>query len=224
MHLGFALVAWGIASNIVAGAVGLLLATIVYSIERRRPPIRTKWIAVAGLFPLAAILYVWASFTVYAVWCEVVRHVDIVIVDDQRVPLDNGYELVLIPPIEQRFVFKPGGELLHRDLTRIGSTSGLVAGEDRRGHFILHLQTGETERFRGALELQMRLASLGTSVELLTPEAFYRRARWRFSDVVAGAFILLPPIVAFSLFWSRFLRSRESSQEKQTVTAAGTRG
>jgi hypothetical protein len=164
------------------------------------------------LFPLAAVFFIWASFAVYAVWCDVVRHVDIVIVDDQRVPLDNGYELVLIPPREQRFIIKPGGDVVHRHFTRIGRTSGVVAGEDGAGYFVLHLRSGKTERFNSARELENRVALLGAQpIDLLTPEEFYRRVRWQWSDVIAGVFIFVPPIVAFSVLSSRFLRLRHGS-------------
>jgi len=137
MGLGIVLLFWGIVGIVVATTAAAVLVAVVYLFDRRYGLVRPGWLLTAAAIPFASLGYVAAAFAVYAAYCEVVRDVDLGIGDSWRVPLGNGYRLVMIDTADQAFIESPTGLQLHFGLTRIGTAGDVIAGKDEHGLFVI---------------------------------------------------------------------------------------
>ena len=149
----------------------------------------------------------WVIFVVYGIYCEAVRGVDPGIGDSWRVPLKNGYELVMIDTPEQAFVVTPGGGQAHHDFTRIGTTDRFVVVEQGGHFFLMDARSGNESSLRTEAELKESLQGAGEpAIELLPPGDYYNKHRWGAADAVGSAAAFVPPGLVFLVFVWRFAR------------------
>lgn len=208
LGLGVVLLFWGVLTCLAAGIAAVVLAGVVYLVERRRARVRKRWLFVAGVLPFALVAYMWGAFAVYAAWCEVWRDVDLGIGDSWRVPISHGYSLVMIDTAEQAFVRTPAGGQLHFGLTRIGTSGALIAGQDEDGYFVLDAPRGTETSFRSEDDFRRGLVATGASgMQLFPPDAFYDRTRWGRADGAAALLALIPPTAALVAVGWLFMRS-----------------
>lgn len=208
MGLGIVLLFWLVVSGIVSAAAAVVLAGIVYFVERRRGRVRKRWLLGFAILPFLATAYLWSAFAVYGVWCETVRDVDLGIGDSWRVPLTDGYRLTMIDTPDQAFVSDPRGHQSHFGLKRIGTTDRYVAGEDERGFFLIDSQRRMDSPAESEAELRTQLSAAGAEgLALLTPGEFYDRHRWGAADAVAAALMVGPPLVGLCILSVLFARS-----------------
>ncbi len=213
MGLGVVLLFWGAAILIASAGVAGVLAGVVYWVERRRGRVRKRWLVAAAALPFLLMVYVGGVFAAYAVWCEAVRDVDLGIGDSFRVPLGNGYSLMMIDTSEQAVILGPRGEQSHFGLNRVGSNGNVVAGEDEHGFFLVNVRQHTDTSVESKTELQRQLSYLGIGeLQLLPPDEFYVRHRWGAVDGVAAAVIGIPPLAALFLFGVRFARSQRGAR------------
>jgi hypothetical protein len=213
MGLGFVLLFWGIVIFIASAGAAVILAGLVFWIERRRGRVRKRWLAAAAVFPFLMMVYAGGAFAAYAVWCEVVRDVDPGIGDSWRVPLGNGYSLTMIDTSEQAFIRGPRGEQSHFGLTRIGSGRDVVAGEAESSFFLVNVRQHTDTSFASEADLQRQLSLQGVGqLQLMPPAEFYDQHRWGAADGLAAIAIAVPPFAALMFLVRRFARSRDGSR------------
>jgi hypothetical protein len=207
MGLGFVLLFWGVLAVLLAGAAAASLAALAYVFDRRRGRVRRRWLLTAAMVPFVSLGFAAAGFLVYATYCEVVRDVDLGIGDSWRVPLGNGYRLVMIDTPDQAFIKSPDGRELHFGLKRIGSAGDLIAGEDEHGLFLIDGQRRTDEAIASESGLRKVLPPGSGEPQLVAPANFYDVHRWGWPDVVAAVLIVAPPFLMFCALAWRFVRS-----------------
>jgi len=208
MGLGLVLLFWGIAAVLAAGVVAAVLVAVVWFVARAKRRALRGWLVMAAVLPFASLAYAAAGFVAYAVYCEVVRDVDLGIGDSWRVPLGNGYRLVMVDTPDQAFVDAPRDRQLHFGLKRIGRAGDLVVGEDALTIFVIDTQRGTERTLSSESELEAAVPRpRSDKLQLLAPEQFYQAHRWGLLDGVAAAFIIGPPLVVFLMLARRFLGS-----------------
>jgi hypothetical protein len=213
MGLGIVLLFWGIVGIILASAAAAILAAVVYAFDRRHGLARRGWVLTAAAVPFVSLGYAAAGFAAYAVYCEVVRDVDLGIGDSWRVPLGHGYRLIMIDTPDQAFVESPTGVQLHMGLARIGTTEDLIVGEDAQGLFVID-GSHQTEH-AVAPESGLRGIVLGGSgqLQLVSPDDFYNRHRWGMPDVFAAIAIIVPPFLLLIVLAWRFVLTSRAAQK-----------
>ncbi len=203
-------------SGLAALFAACVLAGLVYWFQRRRPPIRTRWIIGAVVLPFASIAYMWGIFVLYGIHCEAVRGVDLGLGDSWRVPLTHGYSLTMIDTPDQAFVETPNGGQAHHGLTRIGSSERFVAVEHDGHFFLTEVRSGSESWLTTEPDLQSAVQKAGeATIELLPPAVYYTNHRWGLADTVAGGVAFVPPGLVFLLFAWRFVRFAFASQVAQ---------
>lgn len=207
MGLGIVLLFWGIVGILLASAAAVVLASLVYFFDRRHRPVRRGWLLTAAALPFISLGYAAAGFAAYAVYCELVRDVDLGIGDSWRVPLGNGYRLVMIDTPDQAFIESPTGSQLHFGLARIGMAGDAIAGEDQHGLFVIDSRLQTEQVVTAESGLRRNLPSGAGQPQLVPPQDFYNHHRWGMQDVIAASVIIVPPLMLlFVLAW-RFARS-----------------
>ena len=193
-----------------------MLAGLVYGFQRRRPPIRTRWIIGAVVLPFASIAYMWGIFVVYGIHCEAVRGVDLGLGDSWRLPLTPGYTLMMIDTPDQAFVETPNGGQAHHGLTRIGSSERFVAVEHDAQFFLTDVRSASESALKTEPELQSVVQKAGeATIEMLPPGDYYAKHRWGLADAAAGGVAFGPPALVFLLFAWRFVRFAFAGQVAQ---------
>src|SRR4051812_5262383 len=208
MGLGIVLLFWGIVGLVLAAAAAAALIAIVYLVDRRRQRWRPWWLIIAAALPFMSLAYGAAGFVVYAVYCEMIRDVDLGIGDGWRVPLGQGYTLKMIDTSEQAYVEAPSGQQLHFGLTRIGTAGTFIVGEDEHGFFAVDAARRSEQVFPSEGDARHALPSdLASHLELVEPGPFYDRHRWTYQDAIAALLLVAPPFVALCLLAARFARA-----------------
>jgi hypothetical protein len=207
MGLGIVLLFWGIVGAVLAGAAAVALAGMAYLFDRRRRQrVRRGWLVIAAVLPFVSLAYAAAGFVAYGAYCELVRDVDMGIGDSWRVPVTDGYRLIMIDTPDQAFLEDSSGRQLHYGLKRIGAAGHVIAGEDEHGLFAIDAQRHTDETI--ASESALRTVSTLDGSALIAPADFYDRHRWSAPDAVAGALIVAPPFLLLCVLAVRFVRTR----------------
>jgi hypothetical protein len=224
MGLGIVLLFWGIVGVVLAGTAAGSLAGMVYVFDRRRRRVRRGWLVTAVVVPFIGLGYVAVGFVVYATYCEVVRDVDLGIGDSWRVPLGNGYRLVMIDTPDQAFVESPSGLHLHFGLKRIGTAGHVIAGEDEHGLFVIDGQRHTDEAIASESSLRRMFPAGSSEPQLIAPENFYNHHRWGLPDVVAAVLIVVPPLLMLCALAWRFVRSGWAANRPLQPTSGAEMG
>jgi hypothetical protein len=224
MGLGIVLLFWGIVGVILAGTAAGALAGMVYLFDRRSRRVRRGWLLTAVAMPVASLGYVGVGFVVYATYCEVVRDVDLGIGDSWRVPLGNGYRLVMIDTADQAFVEGPSGLQLHFGLKRIGTAGDVIAGEDEHGLFVINGERHTDETIASESSLRGVFPAGSGEPQLVAPEDFYRHHRWGVPDLLAAVLIVVPPVLLLCALALRFVRSGWAANRPLQPTSGADAG
>lgn len=233
MGITIVLMFYAVAFTVVATFVAAVLGTAAYLLTKRSSNKR-RAVVVSALFPYACVAFAAAWFLVYAVTNSVVFHRDPGLGDSWETPLPNGYALMMIDTTDQGTVYNPktqggygfvaGGKDSEFGVRQLQVSGNLIFGARDTGYFgrigqestvvdkyfELDSRDNHIAEYDSLNELRQRAAARGIVLNLRTFDSVFSDYRTTWFDYVAGAVLLLIPILGFVLLICWVWRLRRS--------------
>ncbi|HET9743078.1 MAG TPA: hypothetical protein VFQ00_10035 [Terriglobales bacterium] len=247
MGLGLVLLFWAFVGTVAAGIGGVVFSSSAGFLTRHVKKSRRRVLRVAGLFPLACLIWAGGIFVFSAVVNEGFLHRDLGLGDSWHCPLPNGYQILLIDVTDQGMVYNTktqgndGAVTEHDDAidgVRFLQVAGpfLFATSDSKAfdhmnqsteqvdsYFALDTRTGHKAALPSRKALEQFAAQSGYQLNLEPIYSVYSKYRFTWFDVFALLLLLLPPFAGFIglALWIVHLRRGQDDSVKPLLSVQG---
>lgn len=221
MGIAVVLIFYAVVLAIAASVGAAVLGVVSYLLTRRSGQRRKRAILASALFPFVCVAYAGGWFIAYAVINYTMFHRDPGLGDSWETPLPNGYALMMIDTTDQGTVYNPKTQpgmdtVVGRDdavfgVRQLQVSNGLIFGARDSGYFSrigqdstvvdTYFELNTTRKthveFKTLEELRQQASHEGVTLQLRQFASVFGDYRTTWFDYLAGATLILLPLVAF---------------------------
>jgi hypothetical protein len=223
MGIALVLILYAVALTIAACVGAAVFGATTHSLTRSAHSGRKRAVIASVIFPFTCVGFAGLWFVVYAIVNDVVFDRDPGLGDSWNTPLPNGYALNMIDTTDQGTVYNPktqsgDGSIASKDdavfgVRQLQVSKGLIFGARDSGYFgrmgqdskavdtYFELNTNKQthSEYKTLFELRQQAASEGVSLKLREFASVFGDYRTTWFDYVAGAVLLLVPMLGLAL-------------------------
>lgn len=218
MGIGFVLLFWAIGGTIFSALAAIVFGGSAAVFTRGASEGRRPVIVAAALFPFACLIWGGVIFVFQALVNEELLHRDPGLGDAWSCPLPNGYRIMMIDVTDYGWVYNPKTQATPDGVgeqedavfgVRFVQVAGpyVIGAVDEESppelasnkidsYFILDARTGKRTTLRNYEALAAAAAERRIAVKLEPIDRVYRRYRFSWFDVFAGALFCGPVLIA----------------------------